>query len=126
MSPEHGTGGHVGSSGDKDSQQISLWIQETLGFELVSHADQLEAIRRYVERRNLIVHNRGIIDRRYVRKLGTVDGKVGDLLRVDGNAIDAILTMDKAVAEADYRAVAKWGLPGRHKTPGAEAERSLT
>ncbi|HEX2096032.1 MAG TPA: hypothetical protein VHF50_01535 [Solirubrobacterales bacterium] len=90
--------------------ELAEWMEETMGFALVSDRKRLRRIEQLVEQRNLIVHHRGIIDHRYVRKLGTSDGKVGDKLKLEDSAPDAILALAEAVSDADARAAAKWGL----------------
>lgn len=90
--------------------ELSTWVRETLGFALVTDAARLRLIERLVEQRNLVVHHRGVIDHRYVRKCGTGDGAVGDTLKLGNSAADAALTLAEAVGDADARAAQKWGL----------------
>jgi hypothetical protein len=91
-------------------KELSEWVETTLGFTLAPDKKTLKAIERVVEQRNLITHHRGVIDHRYVRRLGDADGEVGTVLNLGESPADAILTTAQAVADADSRAAAKWGL----------------
>jgi hypothetical protein len=89
---------------------LVAWVRETMGFDLVADRERLRLIERLVEKRNLIVHHRGVIDRRYVRNCGTADGDVGNILNPKEGAADALLVLGEAVGDADVRAAQKWGL----------------
>jgi hypothetical protein len=91
-------------------KELSEWVEATLGFTLVPDERRLRVIERMVEQRNLITHHRGVIDYRYVRRLGNADGGIGDVLDLGESPADAILTTAQAVADADSRAAAKWGI----------------
>jgi hypothetical protein len=89
---------------------LAAWVRETMEFDLVADRKRLRLIERLVEKRNVIVHHRGVIDRRYVRKCGTADGDVGAMLNPKEGAADALLVLGEAVRDADVRAAQKWGL----------------
>jgi hypothetical protein len=76
-----------------------------------SEADLLRGIR-IVEDRNLIVHNNGIVNNVYRRKVPSTTRKVGQevLLGYD-EMIEDIEFLKTAVLETDRAAVAKWSLP---------------
>jgi len=95
-------------SGIKD---LVDWVNKSLGFVLIPDHEQLAAIERFVQQRNLIVHNRGVVDRRYVRAQGTVDGVAGHPLNVGGEAVVSMTLMGTAVSDMDGRAAEKWDLP---------------
>lgn len=90
--------------------ELAEWVRDAMGFELVTDRKRLNDVKRLVERRNLIVHHRGVIDERYVRNCGEADGKVGEKLKLREGAADAVLLLAEAVSDADSRAAEKWGL----------------
>jgi hypothetical protein len=90
--------------------ELAGWMKETLGFELISDRDRFNVIERLVEQRNLIVHHRGIIDNRYVLKMGSADGATGEILDIKESAEHAATTLAGAVGDADRRAASKWDL----------------
>jgi hypothetical protein len=91
-------------------RDLSEWINSTLGFVLVADPQHLKAIERFVEQRNLIVHKRGVIDRRYLARMGVEDGQIGEPLKVGGQSVDALALMERSVVDADARASKKWSL----------------
>ena len=90
--------------------ELAGWVKETLGFALIPDRDQLKLVERLVEQRNLLVHHRGVIDHRYVRKVGSSDGAVGEMLKVKEGAKHAVTALAEVAGEADQRAAVKWGL----------------
>lgn len=90
--------------------ELVEWVRETLGFTLVADRKNMKLIESLVEKRNLVVHHRGVIDRRFIRKLGTGYGKVGDVLNLREDTQDALLVLSEAVWDVDKRAAEKWAL----------------
>lgn len=96
--------------------ELADWVRDTLGFTLISDRERLRLIERLVEQRNLIVHHRGIIDHRFIRKCGTAFGNVGDALDLREASAEGFMVLSEAVWDADGRAAEKWDLE-RHSLP---------
>lgn len=90
---------------------LSTHLKQTMGLSLAGPNDA-EQLDRVISQRNLITHNRSIVNRRYVAKFGTADGEIGDLLRISMHAVvDATEKLTDAVLAVDRTAEEKWGLP---------------
>jgi len=95
----------------KGMDDLAEYVSRTLNFELFQSPQLRAEVRHTVERRNLIVHKRGVIDRRYVQRVGEADGKPGQPLDLGGSqTLDAISGLCIAVADIDDRASEKWSL----------------
>jgi hypothetical protein len=98
--------------------ELADWVKDSMGFTLVTDRDTLRAIESLVEKRNLIVHHRGVIDHRFIRKCGTAHGDVGDVLNLREDAEAAFIVLSEVVWDADKRAASKWELE-RNPLPAA-------
>jgi hypothetical protein len=86
-------------------------IERELGLNLFGEDATLRRAIRIVENRNLIVHNRGVINARYLRKLPGEGLAVGDPVPLTWDSVMADLNfLAESVREIDGRATEKWQL----------------
>jgi hypothetical protein len=87
-------------------------LSKSVGFALFVDDDALNAAARAVEIRNLFVHKRGIVDRRFLRQLPKEPVEIGARLALtDYDAAHAASLFTYAVRDTDVRAAEKWDLP---------------
>lgn len=93
-------------------KELAQNLREALGFKLFDSKDDLTRAVRIVEDRNLIVHNRAIVNRTYLRRVPDAATALGDRLTLDFDSVfgDVEFLADAAI-RADARAAAKWALP---------------
>ena len=85
-------------------------------FKLFEQNDDLRRAIQIVEVRNLIVHNRAIVNNLIVSRLPDLGLNVGDPLELEYDQLwSDILFLAGSVADIDKRASQKWGLPPRPK-----------
>jgi hypothetical protein len=94
-------------------------LSEKLGFNLFERPDDLERAVEIIEIRNVIVHNRGAVNRRFLSRLPAYPAEEGELISL---TIERVLSelefLTTAAFDIDARAAAKFGLatfasPGR-------------
>lgn len=85
-------------------------------FSLSICADEhVDAVNEYIETRNIIVHNRGIINRRYLEKIGQTHRKMGQLRLLDITDLDAIVpTFFSTVKSLDQQARSHMKIRGHY------------
>jgi len=91
---------------------LNAYLEKQLGFPLFDDPDELAFCVLTVEKRNLIVHNRGVINRRYLRNVQRSSGALGERIILDGDSL--IQDMGKLAVAAlttDPRVAAKFGIP---------------
>jgi len=87
-------------------------LEDTIGFSLFDSPGDLERAMRLVEDRNLIVHNRAVVNSTYLRRLPGSGRRIGERLVFDVNATFADVDfLAKMAVLADVRATEKWSLP---------------
>jgi hypothetical protein len=91
-------------------QDLTDYLKERLGFDLFPVAQQLNDVRRIVETRNLIVHNRGVVNRVFLSRLPSYPAKPGEQIDLSRSLTDT-LVLAQSVADIDPRAAAKFRLP---------------
>jgi hypothetical protein len=85
-------------------------VTKTTGFQLF-HASAFEEARRIFEARHLIVHNRGVVDRAYLRRVPD-GGTLGDDLEVGADfVIESLAFLVESRMDIDARAITKFDLP---------------
>lgn len=99
-------------------RQLSDYLREKLGLELFTDEAALERAIFLIEVRNLIAHNRAIVNNIFLSKIRSRKESIGKLgepltLEVD-NVFDGVMFLANMVAEIDMRAAAKFGLPQPH------------
>jgi hypothetical protein len=66
------------------TEELRGFIKDRLGLELVAEGSEHHMrLKQAIAARNLFVHNRGIIDQRFIQTVGNLFGKVGDRLPSD-------------------------------------------
>lgn len=93
-------------------RELAESVEERPGLELFASEDDLLRGVRIVEDRNLIVHNRGIVNKTYKRKVPSSTKAVGKRLGL--NYADVLADIDflkHSALRTDRIAVAKWSLP---------------
>jgi hypothetical protein len=96
--------------------ELAKDLKDKLGFELFSHEAQLERTVLIVELRNLLIHNRGVVNRIFLSKLSNFPTKLGEKVILK-DVFQDIYYLTKLVVEIEKRATEKFGLP-RETTRG--------
>lgn len=95
--------------GMRDLQKDLL---EKLNFEIFVSQELLARAVRIIENRNLVVHNRGIVNRTFQAKTGDRSVALGSALNLSPRlVVNDLLFLGDSVIEMDERASAKFGLP---------------
>ncbi len=107
--------------------ELSKDLSSRLGFDLFPEADDMVRAVRIIEMRNLIVHNRGIISKRFLSKTPNFPGKVGDSIDFEDAHRKQELFLDidflaHSAADVDQRACVKFDLP--HPVSGQDLKLS--
>lgn len=93
-------------------RELSKYLEEKLGFPLFKKAQQLQRAFQIVELRNLIVHNRGVVNRTFLSKVEGFSAGLGKTLVFDlDTVLSAVHFLGRSVADIDLRAGKKFGLP---------------
>jgi hypothetical protein len=88
------------------------FVRETLGFALFDNDEDRKAAVVAVERRNLIVHKRGVADARYIARSGDDSVRPGERVNLYGDlAMDTLELLSRLASETDRRAAEKWNIP---------------
>jgi hypothetical protein len=89
-----------------------------LGLELFADESALERAVFLIEVRNLITHNRSVVNNTFLNKLRASKepvGKIGETLNLEVNSVfDGITFLADNVGQIDLRAASKFGLPQPH------------
>lgn len=87
-------------------------LAERLGFILYVDQDDLKRAIRLIEIRNLIVHNRGLVNRLFLSRIPDYPAALGKQIELDGPmVVGAIGFLAQSVTDIDTRASAKFALP---------------
>ena len=93
-------------------RDLASEAEKILGVTLFTDEGDLARAVDLVATRNVLVHNRGVANERYLRQLSSTSLEAGDEVWVSGNAtLAAQRFLTESVAAIDQRAVAKFGLP---------------
>jgi hypothetical protein len=93
-------------------RDLAAYVSDRLGFVMFVDADKLNNAFRIIESRNLIVHNRGIVNELYLSRVGSSPAPLGVPIPMDPNRVlDDLEFLEAAVRDIDARAAAKFGLP---------------
>ena len=89
-------------------------LKETLGFALFESDDELITAVTIIERRNLIVHSRGVVNRRYLSRVPDPGRDLGERLDLNVDSVfDDLASLSRSAADIDERAAGKWGIERR-------------
>jgi hypothetical protein len=92
-------------------RDLSKYLSERIGFDLTRKPEDLERAVRIVEARNIIVHNRGIVNEIFLKRTSGWSAKIGEPLQLSTNQVfDDLEFISQTVYDIDARAVEKFGL----------------
>lgn len=90
---------------------IAEHIEKRLGLAIHADEDDWQAIRRGVAIRNLLVHRRGVVDRRFMRLVDDGRASIGEIYKVEQEEfVEAMKVSAKIVGDFDQRVVQKFKL----------------
>ncbi len=92
-------------------RNLASWVEERLGLKLLANPVALDRAARIVEVRNLIAHNRAVVNRLFLARVPDSPTAIGDALHLNVDDVFGDLEfLGKTVADLDERSVAKFGL----------------
>jgi hypothetical protein len=94
-------------------KDLADYFEKKLGLPIFENQDLLHEAIRYVEIRNLITHNRAVVNRIFLQRQPTFPGKLGEsIVFEDAREVGDILgSLVYCARELDARAAAKFDLP---------------
>jgi hypothetical protein len=99
-------------------RQLADYLRDRLGLELFADESALERAIFLIEVRNLITHNRAIVNNTFLNKVrGAKEpvGKLGETLELEVNSVfDGVTFLADTVGQIDSRAASKFCLPQPH------------
>ena len=92
---------------------VAKFLRRRLGFDLFESHKDLETAVLMVELRNLLAHNRGVVNETFLSRVGSRSPwKLGARVVLDRDTHENFIGfMERTAADIDHRAIAKWGLP---------------
>lgn len=101
-------------------RDLAKVLRDTLGFSLFHDEAQLDRAVRIVEDRNLVVHNRAVVNRKYVARVQAPGPPIGRALRLNSEGVfDDLEFLASSVTSIDKRAAKKWRIPRKRTSrPG--------
>lgn len=97
---------------------LSEYFDERLGCGLYNKEEDLETAIHIIEMRNIIVHNRAVVNRIYLSRIPNVSEKLGEHISLPGDTvIDYMEFLAGSASDIDQRAAKKFGLPDSHWGP---------
>jgi hypothetical protein len=101
--------------GMKDLQKD---LSEKLSFEIFTSSETLARAVQIIEVRNLLVHNRGIVNATFQTRTGTSARAIGGVLEMrPRSVVDDLDFLAKSVVDIDERAAQKFALARSQKAP---------
>jgi len=92
-------------------KELQEWLSNQLGFILFLSEPSLNEAIRIIEIRNLLVHNRGLINNVILTRVPTLQYEVGERIKIDvRDAFDNINFLALSVSDIDVRASKKFQL----------------
>jgi hypothetical protein len=92
-------------------RELASYLSERLGFDLVQKPEDLEHAIWIIEARNIIVHNRGIVNELFLKRTSGRSVPIGESLQLDTDQIfDDLEFIARSVYGIDQRAVQKFNL----------------
>jgi hypothetical protein len=98
-------------------RRLTDWFDSRFGLTLFESKDDERRASILIGLRNLFVHNRGIVNRTFLKRLPNYPAKVGEIitLSVDG-VFDDVGFLAQSVSDVDTRAASKFHLPTQAST----------
>ncbi len=88
---------------------LTKYVSEKLGFELISQKDDFNRLRVIIEIRNLITHNRGIVNEIFLSRTSEVTWKYGDKITLSTDeVISVIALLTRLVRDIEIRGAKKF------------------
>jgi hypothetical protein len=95
----------------KGMKELNDYLRKTVGFELFLEADLLQHAAVLIEKRNLAIHNRCVVNRRYLERVTGSPLKLGDSIEFPNTQVLADITfLAEAVGSIEKRAIDKFRL----------------
>lgn len=96
----------------KGIRDLYDYLKQRYGIDLFKDAEDLETTAKYVEMRNVITHNRGIINQQFIKRLKEKMDYIGQHVSViEGNPMELIAHFLLRVLDLDSRVAEKFTLP---------------
>lgn len=93
-------------------RKLNTSLAEQIGFQLIPDGQELDETVRIIESRNLIVHNRGIVNELYLMRVPNSNESLGKKLNLESDSIfDDLEFLSKKVISIDVNAAKKFSLP---------------
>lgn len=109
----------------KGMRELADEISKGLGFDLFPRSEDLDKAIYLVEVRNLIVHNRGVINRLFLSRQPSCSPSIGQSLELKPQFIlDSLRFLGQAALDIDNRASTKFNLPSPSASDLSETLRS--
>ena len=106
---------------------LAKYFQEELGFAVFPTDEDLAATGALVALRNLHVHNRGVVNRRYLRLIPGSPFRLGDRVPVSAEELfEGVDRLGRLVERIDAAAADKWDLTRTHDRPSVPSFRALS
>jgi len=95
----------------KGVEDISDYLLNTIGFKLFDTDDELNKVSRAVQIRNLIIHNRSVVNKRALSKCPTLGFEIGEAIILSSEDVKTTYELfESIVNKIDRRAVSKFKL----------------
>ncbi len=103
--------------------ELDQYFRKTFEFDLFASDEQRESAIRLVAQRNLLVHNRGLVNQIYLEQTKDSRLKVGDVIKYDGpKALCALEFLSSWVCDLDVRLIEKFKLETQPRAPRERIE----
>lgn len=96
----------------KGIRKLDEYLQKRMKFCLFVTADDLEVAARIMEKRNLVVHNRGSVNRKFLKMVPNSSKQLGQKIEILSTELkDELDFLMRSVVDLDNRAVKQFGIP---------------
>ncbi|HEY8724212.1 MAG TPA: hypothetical protein VIL92_10195 [Gaiellaceae bacterium] len=96
----------------KGMGELADYLGQRLGFDLFASDDQRHMAVLVVEVRNIITHNRAVVNDTFVRRVKESPWAVGQRIELDFQTHSGFMAfLESTAADIDRRAIEKWALP---------------
>ena len=93
-------------------RELSTFLSKRFDFGLFTEPNELEQAIQIVQARNLIVHNRGIVNAIYLSRVSNAASQIGrPIFLTTMEVFEDIMFLGCSVADIENRAISKYGLP---------------
>ncbi len=98
-------------------EDLDEHLVKTLKISLFANSEQRQRAIWLVSIRNLIVHNRGIVNERFKKRNPQSSEKVGDKMQITANSLDELKFLLDWIMDFDCRFIEKFRLPTQPRVP---------